>query len=479
MRIIFFFFSITCLTVCSYSQEKSSETFLADSSLTHASVSLCVADAKTGEIILDYNSGISLTPASVMKIITSAAALEILGPGYTFKTTVSYTGSLNKRSGTLKGNIIILGGGDPALGSGYFSDHYKGFLDSWVTEIKKLGIKKIKGRVITDDSYYDFLPVPSKWLWEDEGNYYGAGAYGLSVFDNTYEIHFKTFSGSFSPVIKEIIPDECRIELSNFLVASGTTDEGYVFAAPYSKQGWLAGTIPVNQEDFILKASITDPPLLLAKIMSQKIKTSGIKISDDPTTVRLEQKYKAEKSLPITETISPRLSDIIKVLNHESVNLIAEHLIKELGKKFKNVGSTASGAEVINEFLKSSGIDTNGMFIEDGSGLSPLNAVNTRELVRLLVYMKNKGKYFSEYYSSLPDAGKNGTLKNYFKDPLFDSRLKAKSGSMTRVRSYAGYFTTISGKQMAFSIIINNYSGPSEKITSEIEDNIRDLISNY
>ena len=479
MRIIFFFFSITCLTVCSYSQEKSAETFLADSSLTHASVSLCVADAKTGEIILDYNSGISLTPASVMKIITSAAALEILGPGYTFKTTVSYNGSLNKRSGTLKGNIIILGGGDPALGSGYFSDHYKGFLDSWVTEIKKLGIKKIKGRVITDDSYYDFLPVPSKWLWEDEGNYYGAGAYGLSVFDNTYEIHFKTFSGSFSPVIKEIIPDECRFELSNFLVASGTTDEGYVFAAPYSKQGWLAGTIPVNQEDFVLKASITDPPLLLAKIMSQKIKAGGIKISDDPTTVRLEQNYKAEKSVPITETISPPLSDIIEVLNHESVNLFAEHLIKELGKKIKNVGSTASGAEVINEFLKGSGVDTNGMFIEDGSGLSPLNAVNTRELVRLLVYMKNKGKYFSEYYSSLPDAGKNGTLKNYFKDPLFDSRLKAKSGSMTRVRSFAGYFTTVLGKEMAFSIIINNYSGPSEKITSEIEDNIRDLILNY
>ena len=479
MRIIFFFFSITCLTVCSYSQEKSSETFLADSSLTHASVSLCVADAKTGEIILDYNSGISLTPASLMKLITSAAALEILGPRYTFKTTVSYTGSLNKRSGILKGNSIILGGGDPALGSGYFSDHYKGFLDSWVTEIKKLGIKKIKGRVITDDSYYDFLPVPSKWLWEDEGNYYGAGAYGLSVFDNTYEIHFKTFSGSFPPVIKKIIPDECRFELSNFLVASGTTNEGYIFAAPYSKQGWLAGTVPVNQEDFILKASITDPPLLLAKIMSKKIKAGGIKISDDPTTVRLEQNHKAEKSVLITETVSPPLSDIIEVLNHESVNLFAEHLIKELGKKIKNVGSTASGAEVINEFLKGSGIDTNGMFIEDGSGLSPLNAVNTRELVRLLVYMKNKGKYFSEYYSSLPDAGKNGTLKNYFKDPLFDSRLKAKSGSMTRVRSYAGYFTTVLGKEMAFSIIINNYSGPSEKITSEIEDNIRDLISNY
>ena len=147
--------------------------------MIHASVSLCVADAKTGDILIDYNSGISLTPASVMKVITSAAALELLGPDYTFKTTVGYTGSLNKRSGRLKGNIIILGGGDPALGSKYFADHYEGFIDNWVAEIKKLGIKRIKGRVITDDSYYDYLPVPAKWLWEDEGNYYGAGAYGI------------------------------------------------------------------------------------------------------------------------------------------------------------------------------------------------------------------------------------------------------------------------------------------------------------
>jgi len=478
MRKILFIISLACLTVLSFSQEKSSETFHADSSLTHASVSLCVANAKTGDIIIDYNSGISLTPASVMKVITSAAALELLGPEYTFKTTVGYTGSLNKRSGKLRGNIIILGGGDPALGSNYFSDHYRDFVDNWITEIAKLGIRSIKGRVITDDSYYDYLPVPAKWLWEDEGNYYGAGAYGLSVFDNTYEIHFKTLSDSSAPVIKEIIPDECHFELSNFLISSGTTAEGYVFAAPYSKNGWLAGKIPVNQDDFVLKASITDPPLLLARILNDKLKARGIRTSGNPTTIRLESKYKADKAVSITETISPPLSDIIEVLNHESVNLFAEHLIKELGKKFRNIGSTASGADVIIEFLKNSGIDTNGMFIEDGSGLSPLNAINTRELVNLLVYMKNRGKYFTEYYSSFPDAGKDGTLKNYFKDPLFDSRLKAKSGSMTRVRSFAGFFTTISGKKMVFCIIINNYSGPSAKIISGIEENIRELISN-
>jgi serine-type D-Ala-D-Ala carboxypeptidase/endopeptidase (penicillin-binding protein 4) len=476
MRITFFIISFACLTIYSFSQEKSSETFPDDSSLMHASVSLCVADAETGDIKMEYNSGNSLIPASVMKVITSAAALELLGPGYTFKTKIGYTGSLNKRSGKLTGNIIILGGGDPTLGSKYFSDHYHDFLINWVTEITKLGIKKIKGRVITDDSYYDFLPVPAKWLWEDVGNYYGAGAYGLSVYDNTYEIHFKTLSDSSLPTIKEIIPNECRFEFSNFLVASDTTAEGYIFAAPYSTNGWLAGNIPVNQDDFVLKASITDPPLLLAKIINEKLEARGIKISGNPSTIRLEQNYLAEKVVPIAEINSPPLSDIIDVLNHESVNLFAEHLLKELGKKFKNKGSTASGVEVIKEFLTNAGIDINGMFIEDGSGLSTLNAINTRELVNLLIYMKNKGKYFSEYYSSLPDAGKNGTLINYFKDPVFDLRLKAKSGSMTRVRSFAGYFTTLSGRNMVFSIIINNYSGPSKNIITGIEDIIKEII---
>jgi D-alanyl-D-alanine carboxypeptidase/D-alanyl-D-alanine-endopeptidase (penicillin-binding protein 4) len=341
-----------------------------------------------------------------------------------------------------------------------------------------MGIKKIKGRVITDDSYYDFLPVPAKWLCEDEGNYYGSGVYGLSAFDNTYEIHLKTLSGSSLPSIMEFTPKECSFGFSNFLVASDTSEKGCVYASPYSTTGWLAGKIPVNQNDYVLKASITDPPLLVAKMMTDKLKARSIKVFWNPTTIRLEKKYSAEKIIPITETLSPLLTDIIEVLNHESVNLYAEHLIKELGKKFRNNGSTASGIEVIIEFLKKSGINTNGLFIVDGSGLSPQNAINTGEVVKLLIYMKTKGKYFPSYYSSFPDAGKNGTMKSCFKDSLFDSRLKAKSGSMTRVQSFAGYFTTISGKNMAFSIIINNYTGPSKNIISGIEEIIGELISN-
>jgi D-alanyl-D-alanine carboxypeptidase/D-alanyl-D-alanine-endopeptidase (penicillin-binding protein 4) len=478
MRRSLFIISLLLFSHSSFSQEKSFEKFLADSTLKHASVSFYAEDAETGETIFEYKPELSLTPASVMKLITTATALELLGPLYTFSTFIGYTGTLNKRSGKLNGDIVIKGGGDPALGSKNFTDHYQDFLDNWVNEIKKQGIIKIEGRVFTDDSYFDYLPVPAKWLWEDAGNYYGAGAYGLSVFDNTCEIHFRTGKDSSDLLVTEIVPAECSNEYTSRLVAAGTTDQGYVFSAPYNTYSWFSGSIPVNMDDFILKASITDPPLLIAKMLTDKLKAEGITVLKDPTTSRLDRKYIYKDIIPITETISPPLKDIIEVLNHESVNLYAEHLIKELGKKYRQNGSTAAGIEVINNFLDSAGLGTDGMFIEDGSGLSTENAITTKQLVNLLIYMKKRGKYFPEYYTSLPRAGKEGTLKNYFQDAAFDSRMTAKSGSMTRVRSYAGYITAYSGKEIVFSIIINNYSGSPQYIISRIEDILKNLILN-
>lgn len=467
----------TLITFCIAAQDKPAEDFHTAVSLANASVSLCVANESDGKIIIDYNSNVSLTPASVMKLITSAAALELLGPEHTFTTSLGYTGSISKLFGRLKGDIIIKGGGDPALGSRYFSDYYGDFTKNWAGEIKKLGIKRIRGRVIVDDSYFDYQPVPGKWMWEDTGNYYGAGAFGLSFFDNTYDIHLRTTTENTIPIITEINPRVCNETIKNMLKVRGTDDKGCVYSIPYGPVGWMTGTIPANQLDYILKASISDPPSYYASYFKETLRSNGIKVKGEAVTVRRTGQQVADPVTNIASVQSPPLSKIIEVLNHESVNLFAEHLLKELGKKIMNEGSTAAGLQVITKFLNDAAIDTNGMFIEDGSGLSPADAINTKEIVKLLVYMSHRGKHFNEFIQSLPDAGIEGTLKNSFKDPVFSGRLKAKSGSMTRVRSYAGYFTTVSGKKMVFSIIINNFSGPSGNIMPEIEDNIKQLIS--
>ena len=473
-----FVFCLILIPVISFSQKDQIEKFLSDSSMIHASVTLCIADAKTGSIISQFNPEKSLTQASILKLVTTAVALEKMGKDYTFRTAIGFSGKIKKSSGTLEGDLIIKGGGDPTLGSENFPDIYNGFIDKWIHDIKALGIKKIAGEVITDDSYFDYQTVPGSWNTEDIGNYYGAGVYGLSVFDNTFQIHFKTSIKGSVPVITKIVPDHCGIEFVNYLTASGTEDNGYIYSFPYSSKGWIAGTIPENKDDFILKGSIPDPPLFLARTLYKKLADAGIKVSGNPVTSREMPEVRTENFVSISETTSPTLSTIIEVLNHKSVNLYAEHLIKALGRKFKNSGTTSAGIEVVKEFLDSAGINTSGMFIEDGSGLSSRDAVSSGDMVKLLLYMKKNGTYFNDYLSSLPEAGKEGALKNIFIDPVFKSRLWAKSGYITRVRSYAGYFTTMSGKEMIFCIIVNNYNGSSGKVISGIEEIIKDLIIN-
>lgn len=460
-------------------QEDLISKFIAAPCVEYGSVSVAVLDARTGNHVILFNHKKSLIPASVAKLITSAAALEILGPEHTFKTVAGYSGNFDPKRGILTGDIIIRGGGDPALGSEHFRDHYGEFIDKWIDDIQRLGIKRIEGGIIVDDSYFDYQPVPGKWLWEDAGNYYGAGVYGLSIFDNTYRIHFSTGRDSGSVRMIRTDPPECGKELVNRLKAAGESDLGYVFAAPYSTGGWIEGTIPAGKDDFILKASIPDPPMLLSEILYSRLMNLGIKIRDNPATTRMLSDFSPEKMVAISEVVSPPLKEIIKVLNHESINLYAEHLLKETGKITEGEGTVTAGIRSITSFLKSAGIDTGGLFLADGSGLSPLNGVSAGLLAELLVYMKNKSSCFSEFYCSLPDAGHNGTLKNYFRNEIFFNNLKAKTGSMTRVRSFAGYFTTTSGREMAFSVLVNNFSGPPKELISAIENLIKEIMIRY
>ena len=457
-------------------QKSTLESLLADSVMRYASISMLITDIKTGEDVLELNPDRSLTQASVMKLVTSAAAIELLGPQYTFTTTIGYTGKIN--NGVLKGDIIIKGGGDPTLGSDYFPEQDDNFIETWVREIGAAGIKKIKGRVITDDSYYDYLPIPADWNWEDIGNYYGAGVYGLSLYDNTLKLHFATTPEGGKPVLSGVEPEGTGMEFINRLTSSGKSDQGYVFSSPYNSQGWIEGTIPANREDFVLKASIPDPPLLVASLLTSSLAGAGITVSDAPSTKRLSPSADTDFAVKISETVSPPLSEIIKVLNHESVNLYAEHLLKELGRSYRGEGTLKAGRAVAEAFLDSIGVDTGGMFILDGSGLSAQDAVNARGLTMLLVHMKREGINYEYFLNSLPEAGKNGTLKNYFRDPLFEANLRAKSGSMSRVRSYSGYFTTLSGRDMAFTIIINNYLGSSAYLITAIENILKECILN-
>jgi D-alanyl-D-alanine carboxypeptidase/D-alanyl-D-alanine-endopeptidase (penicillin-binding protein 4) len=198
--------------------------------------------------------------------------------------------------------------------------------------------------------------VPSKWVWEDIGNYYGAGVYGLSLFDNTLALHFKTGPEGSTPEITGYSPDICLPELVNRLSSYGNSDRGYVFAAPYGNYGWMTGTIPANRDDFVLKASITDPPMLIASLFDLLLDSAGIEVRQDPSTCRIENTAAGEMVL-IAEVESP-------TLNHwqsfciMKASTSTQSISQRTWPSFKGRGTTLSGIEVIYSFLTEAGVDT-------------------------------------------------------------------------------------------------------------------------
>ncbi len=455
-------------------QEYTQEQFKLDSwagqeLLKHASVGVFMQDAQTGRVLASSEPQQSLVPASTLKLLTTGAALELLGADFRFETKLAYTGEI--RNDSLLGDLVVIGGGDPALGSEYFKDHYlkKHFLDIWVDSLKQRNIHFIGGNIIVDASVYEQQLIPNTWVWEDIGNYFGAGACGLSVYDNLYEIHLSSpDTVGLQTHIVSTIPEIPEITFDNQVLSSDINrDRAYVFGSPLDNERVLRGTIPKGKSDFVIKASVPNPPLLLGWQLKHKIEDEGIGI-EGSIDVNFQQGKICETTL-LAKTISPALIDIISVTNHESVNLFAEHLLKHMAYLECGQGSTEVGVKVVADFWKSKGIETTGLFMVDGSGLSRFNAITAKQMVGVLDYMKNESEDGSEFINSLPTVP-NGTLYYFHAEYFPDNGLYAKSGSMTRVRCFAGQLKTKSGREILFSVFLNNFSCSQSKAIRAIED---------
>ncbi len=433
--------------------------------LQHASISICIADARTGEKLACTATQLSLVPASTLKLVTTATALELFGPEHRFETQLHMQGRLDEQTGTFYGNIIIKGGGDPALGSSYFEAHYGNFIADWINALKEQGIETIEGAVLYDASMFDDELVPSTWIWEDLGNYYGAGASGLSVFDNMYKIHFSTPSQANEPAsITQVEPEIPGLKVKNLVVSSdSSSDQAYIFGSPYSNNRTVRGTLPKNRKDYVVKGSTPNPPLFLANYFTQQLRENGIETENTPAM------QTTEKQIFIYKTTSPPLIEIITQLNFESINMYAEHLVKHIGHKVYGNGSTKAGTKAMVKFWQGKGIDTSGMFIADGSGLSRFNAITAEQLTGILLYMKNQSPYSRQFFETLPLAGREGTLKYYFNKNHYNGTIRAKSGSMTRVRCMTGSYKK-GDREYLFSILINNYQGQPSEIIQLMEN---------
>jgi len=451
-------------------------TFSKDVFPANASWSIYVADAVTGEVISDKDGMTNLIPASVAKLIPTATALSMLGADYRFTTSLAFTGRLNDKTGELKGDIIIMGGGDPMLGSPNFREQYGDVIGKWVQAAKEAGIRKITGDIVADASVYDYMPVPGGWQWDDAGNYYGAGVHGINFMNNSFAIYLHTGGEGSAAVIDSTDIAGRYLAIDNYLTAGGNTDKGVVYSSPYSTGVTLGGTIPVNGTT-VLEASLPDPPLATAMMLRDRFAARGISVSG---TCRTKRTYTTTDTVRemLSTTVSPTLKEMITTTNQESINLFAGQLCKHLGLVYRENPSFDAGLDVIKSFLDTAKISPANVMFTDASGLSRDNLLSAGFMTQFLRYIYNS-PLKETFMSSLPVSGVSGTLKNYFSDDVLKGKITAKTGSMTGVRSMAGFVTTSTGRVMAFTIMVNGYTATGTEVAGRIEEILKAIVMNY
>ncbi|MCD7972741.1 MAG: D-alanyl-D-alanine carboxypeptidase/D-alanyl-D-alanine-endopeptidase [Candidatus Azobacteroides sp.] len=460
----------------SYAQQHSTGEFINLPELESADIGIQLVETKTGKVLTSHNNNKLLTPASILKVLTTATALEIYGPDHRIPTLLEYVGNIEP-DGTLKGDIYIKGNGDPTLGSEHIDTEKEqkekeDFLKNCMTAIRKAGIKKVEGKVIADESCFDQEGISPKWLWEDMGNYFASGSYGISYKDNMYRLYLKSGVVGSKPEIIRTQPSMPQINfLNNLQVKKSNSDNAYIYGVPFTGERWLFGAVPANQTAFCIRGDIPDPPLYLATCLKNELEKNNIPVTGEPSTYRLcmlkNELLKKDRKILYTHESVP-LSEIIRITNVKSNNHYAEHLLKLVALSKYPQASFQKGIETVQSFWKEKGINLSGIQIYDGSGLSPVNKVTPAVMVELLIYMYNKSEYSSAFYSSLPEAGKEGTVRNLLKKTALEGKVHLKSGSITNVQCYTGYVIK-DNKEYAFCIMVNNFGKQRRKVISEIE----------
>lgn len=440
-----------------------------------ASFSLVVKDVQEGRTVYCYDTDRLQSPASVLKTVATATALEILGEDYRYPTTLEYDGILE--NGTLEGNLYIKGSGDPSLGSSHFAPGQNKFLSTWIAALQKAGIKHITGSVISDESIFDTEGVSIKWLREDMGNYYAPGSYGISIFDNMYKLSLQTGAAGTRPVLKGTEPDIPFIRFKNYLKAAPvSSDSAYIIGAPLDDVRYLYGVLPANREAYVLKGDIPDPALYLARYLTDQLQQKGIRVDGSPSCYRIEveeNRWKKGERKEIVTTYSPTLREIASICNHVSHNLYADALVKTVGLQYKPrrnemISSFGRGVQVVKEYWEKKGLDVFPLRMNDGSGLAPADKVSAGFMGELLVYMATESAVSDAFIASLPQAGIEGSVRNFLKGSKLQGKAHLKSGGITGVRSYAGYITK-DGRTYAVAVFSNNYSCPMSRMTRALE----------
>lgn len=458
----FYFLLLLFVTANCFSQpakEKLTTAFTAfekDEQFAHASIGFYVVNSKTGQVIFDKNSQLGLAPASTQKVVTSAAAYELLGKDFRYQSQVGYEGTI--QNGILNGQLIFTGSGDPTLGSWRWKEtSEESFTKKLLSAFRVKNINAINGNLLIDESKWESQATPNGWPWDDIGNYYGAGVWGVNWHENQYDIFFRPGKNVGDPVeILSTDPVLNNIPFINELKTgkAGSGDNSVIYLPENGSVATIRGTVPAGVNKFKVSGSIPNGPQQMALAIEKSLKEGSISISGKPLTAmsyRQSEKKLQYNATPLVSFDSPPLDSINYWFLRESVNLFGEALVKTIAFQKKGLGSTEDGIDLIKDLWKSKGIDNAELKIRDGSGLSPANRLTPHALVTIMQFAK-KQDWFSSFNNGLP-------LQN---------GLKMKSGYIGGVRSYTGYVQSKSGEEYTFAFIINNFDGSPSAVREKM-----------
>jgi serine-type D-Ala-D-Ala carboxypeptidase/endopeptidase (penicillin-binding protein 4) len=453
------------------------ELVFADPNFATAQWGVEVVSLDRGETLYEHNSNRLYMPASNNKLLTSAAALVRLGPDFHFETAVSTDGEIT--GGILKGNLIVTGSGDPSLAARFHSGDPFAVFKDWARQLKEKGIRKIEGDLIADDRA---LPEPwlgATWEWDDLSYGYAAPISALQFNENliTAEIVPADKEGSAATIRMRPLPDYLAVDCHVLTGAQGSESQIDVERAETGESVIIRGKVPLKGEPVTQTVAVRYPAMFYLQALKRTLQSEGVE-GAQCNLVRAQESPVSNVALKQLWThTSPPLAEILKPLLKVSQNLYAETMTRTLGLVVAREGTFEKGKTIVEETLRSMGIERGTYLYADGSGLSRRNLISADLLVRIFKYMYHH-KYFSQFYDALPIAGVDGTISSRMKGTKAENNAHAKTGTSASVRSLSGYIRTSDGEMLAFAMIANNFLA-SSKAAEYVQDVATERLANF
>jgi serine-type D-Ala-D-Ala carboxypeptidase/endopeptidase (penicillin-binding protein 4) len=424
------------------------------------------------ERLYERNPRTLLVPASTMKLVCVAAAAEAAGWDYVFETTMLATGPV--RDGVLEGDLAVVGSGDPSVLGRPAGDTFA----PWIEGLRGRGITRVQGRVVADDDALEEPQPGFAWSWEDLGHTYGALPGALNLAENKIDVLVSPATLEGLPVTMEL-PAEARDLPVRNAARTGPQGTG-TSLRPELRPGestlTLNGTIAVGEKPVTISMAAGNPTEWFARALRNRLLDAGIDVAGQAVDIDdLPVRPDWSGATVLHTHRSPPLSELAKPLLKESINLYAEAVLR-IATGRDGPRTTAAGLDAVRARLESWGIPGDGIQIVDGSGLSRRDVVSAETLVTILQrFHKDDGA--SPFMQALAVAGRDGTLASRMKGTEAEGNAIGKSGSMSNIRTLAGYVKTADGEPLAFAIMANNFEGPAAGVTATIDRLVARLAS--